>query len=240
MVWQEKDLAKVPKIKRFRMRGVHMTRLETFLDAAFAFATTMLVISVGTIPGNYQELILAIKGIPAFAASFFVIMTFWLGHRQWSRRYGLEDGLSTVISLFIMFIVLVYIYPLKLMFTTLFAWISQGWLPSEFSLSSIKELLNLFAVYGLGLASLASMMGMLYFRALKQAVDLQLDKFEMLRTREEIAGWVTASLVGLISTLMALFTPKHIAIFAGLIYIILPIIMPLISVYYDRKIRQLE
>jgi uncharacterized membrane protein len=32
------------------MRGENMTRIETFVDAAFAFAFTMLVISIDEIP----------------------------------------------------------------------------------------------------------------------------------------------------------------------------------------------
>ncbi len=34
----------------FRMRGLDMTRIEVFVDAAFAFAVTMLVISFDAIP----------------------------------------------------------------------------------------------------------------------------------------------------------------------------------------------
>ena len=33
----------------FRMRGLEMTRIEVFVDAAFAFAVTMLVIGIGFI-----------------------------------------------------------------------------------------------------------------------------------------------------------------------------------------------
>ena len=49
----------------FRMRGLEMTRLEVFIDAAFAFAVTMLVISFDSIPRSYDEVMLAIKSIPA-------------------------------------------------------------------------------------------------------------------------------------------------------------------------------
>lgn len=54
----QKDINSLPLKDGFRLRGTEMTRLETFLDAAFAFATTLLVISVGSIPENYQELII--------------------------------------------------------------------------------------------------------------------------------------------------------------------------------------
>ena len=63
-------------------RGRHMTRLETFTDAAFAFAAAMLAISIDTVPQNYPELIDAIKGAPAFVASFAVLLLFWRAHQS--------------------------------------------------------------------------------------------------------------------------------------------------------------
>ena len=38
------------------IRGDNMTRIETFVDAAFAFAFTMLVISIDEIPKSPPEL----------------------------------------------------------------------------------------------------------------------------------------------------------------------------------------
>ncbi len=49
----------------FRMRGLEMTRLEVFIDAAVAFPVTMLVISFDNMPRSYDEGILASKSIPA-------------------------------------------------------------------------------------------------------------------------------------------------------------------------------
>jgi hypothetical protein len=39
------NLDSLPRLKGFRLRGMEMTRLETFIDAAFAFAISMLVIA---------------------------------------------------------------------------------------------------------------------------------------------------------------------------------------------------
>lgn len=57
-------------------RGAQMTRLETFTDAAFAFAAALLAVSIDEIPGNYQELVEAMKGAPAFIASFAILFLF--------------------------------------------------------------------------------------------------------------------------------------------------------------------
>ncbi len=96
---QTDGLADLPKKNGFRQRGSEMTRLETFTDAAFAFAVTMLVVGGGdAIPTSFEEMILALKQVPAFAASFSNIMLFWYAHHRWSRRYGLEDAVSVTLS----------------------------------------------------------------------------------------------------------------------------------------------
>lgn len=58
------------------MRGEEMTRIETFVAAAFAFAVTMVVISLGSIPSTFGAFIQAVKQIPSFAASCAII--FWI------------------------------------------------------------------------------------------------------------------------------------------------------------------
>jgi len=80
-------LTTLPAKNGFRQRGVEMSRLETFTDAAFAFAVTLLVIGGGdSIPMSFEEMVRAIKQVPAFAASFANIMLFWYAHHIWSRR----------------------------------------------------------------------------------------------------------------------------------------------------------
>ena len=45
MNWTDEALAALPVKQGVRLRGLEMTRLETFCDAAFAFAVTLLVIA---------------------------------------------------------------------------------------------------------------------------------------------------------------------------------------------------
>jgi len=83
------DLEALPRLRGFRLRGMEMTRLETFIDAAFAFAISMLVIAANQVPDDIETFLGAFKIVPAFVASIVVLGIFWRGHWLWSRRYGL-------------------------------------------------------------------------------------------------------------------------------------------------------
>jgi uncharacterized membrane protein len=238
MIFDEKKINSLPVNNGFRLRGMDVTRLETFIDAAFAFAVTMLVISVGNIPNNYGEFILALKGVPSFAASFASITLFWVGHRKWSRFYGLEDMGTILISLSLIFVMLVYVYPLKLLFSSLFTWISNGWFPSEFILHFQFELINLFIIYGIGFAVMSALMAVLYLRAKSARKLLNLNTLEIGITNLEIASWMTLSITGLISALFAWIMPSKIAVFAGFVYTTLPLSMPLVSIHFHKKIEK--
>ena len=82
------DLNALPRLNGFRLRGIAMTRLETFIDAAFAFAITMLVIASQQIPDDIETLLAAFKNVPAFMASIIVLGIFWRVplHRAYPRR----------------------------------------------------------------------------------------------------------------------------------------------------------
>src|SRR5712691_246484 len=120
------QLDALPRLHGFRLRGIQMTRLETFIDAAFAFAISMLVIAANQVPGNIDELLGAFRHVPAFVASIVVLGIFWRGHWLWSRRYGLEDGVSIFISWAMLATILIYIYPLRAIFGAMWFLLSDG------------------------------------------------------------------------------------------------------------------
>jgi hypothetical protein len=105
------QLDSLPRRRGFRLRGMQMTRLETFTDAAFAFAVSMLVIAAQQFPDNIASLLAAFRNVPTFVSSIAVLGIFWWGHWLWSRRYGLEDGASIVISWGMIVTILIFIYP---------------------------------------------------------------------------------------------------------------------------------
>ena len=191
------------------MRAGEMTRIGAFVDAAFAFALTLLVISVGVIPDSMPKLVDALKGIPAFAASFAQIATFWYAHMSWSRRYGLDDFTSVLLSLLLVFLVMVYVYPLKALFATFFGWISNGQLPMGFALNSTTDLRVMFVVYGVLFATMSLVISLLYVHAWRQRNALQLTPDEGVAVCVQIARRFLPVLVALLSIVVALVLPQR-------------------------------
>lgn len=216
-----------------------MSRIEVFSDAAFAFAVTMLVISLSAIPGNFSELIVAIKGVPAFAASFSIIMVYWISHRRWSRRFGLDDGVSTFLTLSLVFIILVYVYPLKLMMNLTFYAMSGGWLPSEFEITNATEVAGLIVFYGVGFCLIALTQLGLYIRVVSQAKDLCLSQLELLLIKEEQIIWFVQAVAGLLAASVAAIFYNSIGHMAGFVFCLLPIAIPLMIMGVRKKRREI-
>lgn len=233
--WTDAELDKLIVENRFRMRGLESTRLDTFIDAAFAFVLTLLVISFDEIPSTYTEMILAVQHIPGFAASFAVLMMFWLQHRKWSRRYGLENPRTIYLSLALIFVVLVYVYPLRMIFEGMFANLTGGFLATSYQIESYFELSMIFVFYSVGFSAMSFIVHHLYRTALQHADALGLNDFETRRTRVAMQVWAIASGFGLLSIALALILPDAWVLVAGYMYFGLFPLMWLPSILDRRR-----
>jgi uncharacterized membrane protein len=215
-----------PRMKDgFVHRGQQVTRLEAFVDAAFAFAVTLLVISIDAIPDSTAALVLALKAVPSFAACFAMIAMFWAAHARWSRRYGFDDVASTVLGLLLVFVVLVYVYPLRLQFGVFFAWATDGWLPSPMRIDSEADIGFMFLVYGLAFAMMSLCVLGLYAHAWRQRAQLGLDRHERAGTLAEIAMYAFFVAVALLSIALATWAPRHAPRFVGLAGMVYALLM---------------
>ena len=225
--YDETQLAKLPVKNGFRQRGMEMTRLETFADAAFAFAVTLLVVGGGdSVPSNSEELRAALNQVPAFAASFANIMLFWYAHHKWSRRYGLEDTKSVLISLTLIFVVLIYVYPLKATYSGALEFFSSGYFESYFGLSSFEDLRSLFVVFGTGYAALSATIVLLYRHVLSVGDRLALSRVERFDSRTESSFWTINVVVALISVVLSLTLPDRLVVIGGLFYAVFGFTLP--------------
>lgn len=223
----------------FRQRGLQMTRIEAFTDAAFAFALTLLVISFDQVPSSMEELRSALKNIPAFAASFAQIAMFWYAHHRWSRRYGLDDLMTALLSLSLVFVTLIFVFPLRVVFSGLFAWLTDGWLPFQLVQYSPGVIGDVFIIYGAGFVAMSAVIVLHYWHAHAQAEVLALNAVERFITRSEMQAWLILSATGAASTLVALTAPPQWRPLAGMVYALLAVVMPLFGMLKSRQFRRL-
>ena len=216
-------------------RGRSMTRLETFTDAAFAFAVTLLAISIDEIPKSYEGLIEALKGTPAFAAGFALLLLYWRAHQNWSQRYGLEDLPSVLLTFSLVLVIMVYVYPLKIMFGAAFHGISDGWLPSSFELESYDQFRVLISIFGIGFFALSGLIAALYGHAWARRRALKMRPPEAFDTGAEAIAWLIVGGFGLMSLLLAWLLPGDKLYLSTWLYFLLIAFGPL----FDRVQRRL-
>lgn len=216
-------------------RGV--SRLETFTDAAFAFAAAMLAISVGEIPENYLQLVDALKNAPAFAASLAVLLLFWRAHQTWSDRYGLEDFTSVVLTFGLIFLIMVYVYPLRILFELFFSLVSDGWLPHNFQLETAFEIRVFFTVYGVGFTALGLIVAALYGHVWRLRKRLGLAADESAYAGCEAVSWLVTACIGLSSVPIYWLVPMDWLTFAPFIYFLLLITWPLSDRWRESRVR---
>ena len=220
----------------FKIRGAEMTRIETFVDAAFAFAVTLLVIGGGNnIPDNYQDFLLALQQVPSFTMCFANIVFFWYAHHIWSRRFGLDDGPSTFLSLLLILVVLVFVYPLKAVYAGAFNFIPGFASKDVFALRSVDDFSGLLVIFGLAFSLLSGIIAALNWHAFRQADVIGLSEHEKFDTQTVTLLWFINALIPLGSVAIALLTT---GVFwtkaASFFYIAFAFVLPSLKIWRHR------
>lgn len=133
------------------------------------------------------------------------------------------------------FVMLVYVYPLKMVFSALASWASRGALPATFTIAKVSDLLGLFIIYGIGFAAQSGVMALLYAHALR-VPELRLDARERARTRHQVESYLVMAGTGLLSAVWAAAAPGRAGVMAGCVYAALAVAMPVLARWQRRQL----
>lgn len=222
----------------FRLRGKEVSRIEGFSDAAFAFALTLLVISL-EVPDSFDDLLNVLRGLPAFAACFATLVWLWASHYRFFRRFGLQDRLTLALNSALLFVMMVYIYPLKFMFT-IFLGMLTGIQPTGTGRIASHQVDDLFIVYGAGFLAVFVLLALMNMRAYALRDRLELNALERLLTRAEITRLFAVGSIGAVSIAIAVLLPPGLAGLAGLAYALIGLVEFMAGYRTRRKAEGLE
>jgi uncharacterized membrane protein len=195
-----------------RERRHEISRLEAFSDAAFAFALTLLVVSLD-VPRSYAELMGLMSGFLSFACCFALLVWIWHEHNMFFRRYGLQDGLTVFLNALLLFVVLFYVYPLKFMFDSMFAQLLPAWRlrGPDVVRMQLPELATASAIYAVGFIALFTTFALLYHHAYRRRAELQLTPLDVFDVKLFAGHHLVSLSVGVVALIVAVAAPVQIA-----------------------------
>lgn len=198
--------------RHFRWRGGNVSRLEGLTDSVFALAMTLLILST-EVPKTFDDMVELLRGLPAFAACFALFVLLWYYHFQFHRRFGLENLYTVFLNVCLLFLILVYVYPAKFLFTALF---------DGFLFGRVHSLRGggggaLMIFYSSGVVGIFLLFTLMYLHAYRHREVLGLNDVEVHMTRTAIREHLIHCGVGCASVLLALCAMPALS---GLIYVL--------------------
>lgn len=213
----------------FRWRGRDVTRLENLSDIVFALSLTLIVASA--VPASFAELAALWREALAVAFSFALVLLIWSKHHAYFRRYDLEDGFTVFVNSVILFLIMIFAYPLKFLAMFLVNFFT-GFFQTNSAIAatmSLEEAQWMVIIYSTGYALVFGLFALLYQHALRQAETLDLSPAERIMTRLEIDQGLASVGVSSAAVLTALALPAQWSPMAGGVYFVIGPIMGWLS-----------
>ena len=169
---------------QFKIRSESPSRLENFSDAVFAFSITLLMISL-EVPKNFTQILELSDELIAFAVTIIPLFIIWQQHRLFFRRYGLDDNKILILNTSLLFIVLIFIFPLKFLSLFLVRFYSSIVFGTQTVFGTMingEQVPMLMVYYGMGALGLVFVFSRFYKHALNKKDELELNTYELRHT----------------------------------------------------------
>jgi uncharacterized membrane protein len=221
----------------FKWRSHEPSRLETFSDAVFAFAVTLIIVSL-EVPRTFNELFEVFKGFWSFAACFAILFLIWNSQNIFFRRYGLNDAYITFLNATLLFVVLMYVYPLKFLFVVVFSngrYADHGHI---ITMITDEQTPVLMYVYHTGYMTIYLLFFLMYIHAKAKAKEIGLNPAELFETNTFIIINLINACLGLAGIILVFTLPPAYKGWTGMIYMSIPIAFWILFVFRGRLSRK--
>ena len=213
--------AKLTKKNRtVEWRSHEPSRLETFSDAVFAFAVTLIIVSL-EVPKTFADLYETMKGTFSFAVCFAILFLIWNNQNIFFRCYGLNDTFTVTLNAMLLFVVLVYVYPLKFLFNLVF-------FGNQYEVNgTLKEMISdkngpeLMLIYGAGYSIYNLLFYLMYANAIKRREEVNLTESELFETKTVAYIYLICTFIGIVAIALAFLLPVKFAGFSGMFYFVI-------------------
>lgn len=222
----------------FRWRCKEVSRVEAIADAVFGLVLAMLLLREHP-PESLAQLSVALKSLIPFAITFTVITTIWFEHFLFFRRYDLHDAATIVLTFVLLFLVLFYAYPLKLVFTLLTVMAFGPIGEQTYASMTAGAECNPLAIYSTGFGLVYLTFAALYWNALRQQRDLSLSAVEVFLSRSALVQCLIYVAMAVVSVLLAVFGYGEGFGLPGWIYFLIGPAMGVHGSWQGRRLRAL-
>lgn len=193
----------------FRWRGAAVSRMEGLSDAVYALAMTTVVVSLPP-PHTWSELHSTLRQAPAVAIGCALLAWLWMLQVRFQRRFGLQDRTTSWLNFGLLFLVLLYAYPLRFLIGHFYDVLLLGRGATTDSpraiaplFQSAEESRQWMLIYGGGFTAIFALFAALYARAWRLRADLELDSVERVLTKSAMHAHLLSVGVGAASMAIA-------------------------------------
>lgn len=190
------------------VRAPELFRIEALSDAVFAFSVSLLIMSL-EVPQTFAALHVAIRNLPPFLATFAFVFMLWYQQHLYFRHYGLENRYVVLLNLALLAWLLVYIFPLKFLFSLLLSWfLGVNYFPE--AVAHGKRVLEegdfprLVVFFSIGYCIIWLLFFLLYRHVYKKRYQLHIISAELFYVKSEMRDAVFQMTAGLVSMVFAL------------------------------------
>jgi uncharacterized membrane protein len=193
------------------------------------------------VPKSVVDLVAMMRGLPAFAVSFALLFQIWWRQYRFFRKYDLEDSRVVALTAMLLFVVLLYVYPLKFLWSFVFMQFADAHRAAE--MLPRDQAWVLFTIYGAGVVAAFGILAAMYRHAYALRAQLELTPIEIADTRVEIYRNLALAAIGLASIVFAVwartYAPGLVGV-AGLVYFFIGVSEWTLGAYHRRLRRHIN